>query len=460
MRLHKLLIVLAAIAALAGCTAEARRARLDFEQVPEPFSRAVGEARNGTSTEGSGRPPAALASISLAEVLRLSELRSPSLAAAYYRWRAAVAEIGTAVELPDAMLEYFEGIEDKRANVMLDGGKRGVMFTQPITNPGKLAAREKMLAAEAGVMSQDFDAMRREVRFRATSAYYDLQALDARVAVLEQIAEIARDVEKSMDPMVASGMASQSDLLRMQVERAEMESDLQGLKLRRAALVRLLVAASGVDLLPDVKLDPLLVSPALTALPDRARLAVALEENPMLKMEHARAVVAHARRIEANWMWVPDFVVGAGWMDMGSPMGERGTWSGVEVRAGISIPWQFHVSKARSDAAAANELAAKFVVEQKRLDLFAELETALFELADAERMLKLFSGEVVPKARMALDLVRADYSTGKAKLIDLLSAQRSRLAGELSMINARTDVLKARAMLAALTGLTLKGEGE
>ncbi len=443
---------------LAACTTEATRARLDFEQVPAPVATALHEARNSTS-EG-GKPPAALQTVSLGELLRLTELRSPGLAAAYHRWRGAVAEIGTAVELPMAMLEYFEGIEDPRSNIMLDGGKRGVMFTQPITNPGKLVAREKMLAAEAGVMAQDFDAYRREVRRRAASAYYDVQALDARDAILAQLVEIARDVEKSMDPMVASGMTSQADLLRMQVERAEMESDLLGLRLRRPALVRQLVAASGVELAPEVKLDTLAFSVAATVLPERARLYVAVEENPMLKMEHARAAVAHARQVEANWMWVPDFVVGASWMDMGTPMGEGGTWNGVSVRAGISIPWQFNVSKARSDAAAANELAARLVVEQKKLDLLAELDSALFELADAERMQKLFNEEVLPKARMALELVRTDFSTGKAKLTDVLSAQRSRLAGELSLINARTEVLKARAMLLALTGLSLQGQGE
>ena len=159
-------------------------------------------------------------------------------------------------------------------------------------------------------------------------------------------------------------------------------------------------------------------------------------------------------------MWVPDFVVGASWMDMGTPMGEGGTWSAVSVRAGISIPWQFHVSKARSDAAAANELAARLVVEQRKLDLMAELDMALFELSDAERMQKLLADDVLPKARMALDLVRTDFSTGKARLSDVLGAQRSVLAGEISRIRTRAEVLKARAMLLSLTGLQLKSEGE
>ncbi|MCQ3950723.1 MAG: hypothetical protein DPW14_13020, partial [Planctomycetes bacterium] len=369
-------------------------------------------------------------------------------------------EIGTAVEIPEAMLEYFENIEDRRSNIMLDGGKRGVMFTQEITNPGKLVAREKMLSAEAQVMAQDFDAFRRQARLRATAAYYELQSLDARVEITGRVAQMAADVEEAMEPMLASGMATQADLLRMQVERAEMESELTGLKLRRPALVRQLASASGVELATDVKLEPLLGAVRLTRVPERARLYVAIEENPMLRMEHARAAVAQARQVEANWMWVPDFLVGASWMDMGTPMGEGGTWSAVSVRAGISIPWQFHVSKARSDAAAANELAARLVVEQRKLDLLAELDFALYELSDAERMHKLLSDEVLPKARMALELVRADFSTGKARLSDVLGAQRTLLAGEVSSIRARTDVLKARAMLLSLTGMNLNGEGD
>ncbi len=180
MRVHRLIIALASGYLATACSTDARRARHDFEQVPAPFVRALHDARLSGAKDGA-HSPAALKAVSLTELLKLTELRSPGLAAAYHRWRGAVAEIGTAVELPDAMLEYCEGIEDRRSNIMLDGGKRGVMFTQPITNPGKLVAREKMLAAEAGVMAQDFDAYRREVRRRAAWAYYDVQALDARL---------------------------------------------------------------------------------------------------------------------------------------------------------------------------------------------------------------------------------------------------------------------------------------
>ncbi len=458
MRCSVICAALSAAWLLASCTTDARVARHEFDRVPAPVVEAMHQAR-ASATAGAHAAPA-LKSVTLAELLRQSDLRSPGLAAAYHRWRAAVAEIGTAVEIPEAMLEFYEGIEDARSNIMLDGGKRGVMFTQPITNPGKLVAREKMLAAEATVMAQDYDAIRRNVRLRATMSYFDLQALDARVVVTGELVGLMRSLEESMEPMLASGMATQAEFLRMQVERAEMESDLASLKLRRGALVRQLVAASGVELAPDVKLEALAFASARTLLPERTRLFVAVEENPMLRMEHARAAVAHARRVEAHWMWVPDFVVGASWMDMGSPMGEGGTWSGVSVRAGISIPWQFHVNKARSDAAAANELAARLVVEQRKLDLLAELDFALFELADAERMQKLLDDDVLPKARMALDLVRSDFTTGKARFGDVLGAQRSLLAGELSRIRARTEVLKARAMLLSLTGLQLKGEGE
>ncbi|CAG0956912.1 hypothetical protein PLCT2_00525 [Planctomycetaceae bacterium] len=458
MRFFQLCAAWCAAWLVASCTSDARLARHEFERVPAPVVTALNEAR--TSGTAGATAVRALQSVTLAELLRQSELRSPGLAAAYHRWRAAVAEIGTAVEIPEAMLEYFEGVEDPRSNIMLDGGKRGVMFTQPITNPGKLVARERMLAAEATVMAQDYDAFRRSVRLRAALGYFDIQALDARVAVTSQLVQLMRDVEESMEPMLASGMATQGEYLRMQVERAEMESDLQSLKLRRGALVRQLVAASGVEMAPDVKLDALAYTTAATVIPERARLFVAVEENPMLRMEHARAAVAHARQVEAHWMWVPDFVVGASWMDMGTPMGEGGTWSAVSVRAGISIPWQFHVSKARSDAAAANELAARLVVEQRKLDLVAELDMALFELSDAERMQKLLADDVLPKARMALDLVRTDFSTGKARLSDVLGAQRSVLAGEISRIRTRAEVLKARAMLLSLTGLQLKSEGE
>ena len=103
MRFFQLCAAWCAAWLVASCTSDARLARHEFERVPAPVVTALNEAR--TSGTAGATAVRALQSVTLAELLRQSELRSPGLAAAYHRWRAAVAEIGTAVEIPEAMLE-------------------------------------------------------------------------------------------------------------------------------------------------------------------------------------------------------------------------------------------------------------------------------------------------------------------------------------------------------------------
>lgn len=441
------------VAIVAGCTSAARESRTRFAAVREPDAELVRALRelppSNTDIPGSN----GLGRASLAEVLSGASARSPQLAAAYYRWKAAVDNIGTAVAMPEAMLEYREYIEAADANIRRMDAVRGVMLTQMITNPGTLAARQRMLAADADVMAEEFEAARREVRRRVISAYADIQVLDERGRILRELLEIAQSIETLMEAMVETGMASQADLLRMQIEREEMQSDLAGIGLRRPALVRGLEAASGLRLSDTVQLDPLAF--ALRDLPPKAELLIALDRNPMLQMSHAMARAARAKVDEAGWMWAPDFVLGVEWMQMNMPHGMPFT-SSIGVIGGVTIPWQFHVNAARSDSAKATELAARLMIAQKRLDLAAELELMIYELADARRMVELVSQGTLPKSRQALELVRTDFATGKASLTDVLSTLNSVLAGELTLAGARGMGLRAQAAIQAMTGVAFE----
>lgn len=442
--------------ALTGCAAvSAERAR--FDSTPAPDVHALSSALDEVMQNGQQAPePAAETKASLAAILRMSQTRSPFLAAAYYRWKAAVASIDTAFEMPEGMVEYREFMQAESANIRRMDERRSVMVSQMFPNPGKVAAKQDMLAAEAGSMADEFNAVRRELRQRVIEAYVDIQALDARARVLQELTALAKGLEALMEPMVETGQATQADLLRMQVEREELESDLASLALRRPALVKVLEAASGVKLAPDVIVDALPVV-RRASLPSRAEQLVALDTHPMLQMSHAQARVADAKVIESRWMWVPDFFVAAEWMQMNVP-GDMPFESAVAFRVGMTIPWSFGANAARSNAAEAERMAARLVVAQKRLDLTAELEAMLFELADAERMLGLLGGSIVPKARQALELIQADFSSGRAGLTEVLSVWRTWLGGELSLIRARSEALKSRAAVEALIGTELKDE--
>lgn len=446
---------------LVACTSAASNQRRYFEE-----AEALRKSADALPGPGAGAPPkepsriptADKGEVTLEELAREAELHSPQLAAAFEKWRASVERITVATDLPPAMFGYAEFI--RSLETRLGPIERRFMFDQTVPNPGKLVFREEAAAGEAAAMKANFEAARLGVREAVSVAYIDVQALDRRAEILSRMAELLASVESVVETRIAVNLAPQSMLLRVQVEKERVRSDLESLRLRRPAMVSMLVAASGVALQPDVKLEPLPEQWG-EELPDQALLTALALEHPSLQMDLAKVAVARAKRGEATWMWVPDFMFGLEYQMIGDPdvpammRPDEAGEDTVAVRFGISIPWGVHAHLARGNAAEAEERAARYLVEQRKLDLRARLDGQLFASRDADRMASLYDETVLPKARQTLELVQADFVADRATLTDVLDAERMLLASELALVNARADQLRSRARLASLVGRDL-----
>lgn len=445
-----------AVPLLAACTSSASHERRAFREFnPEQAAR-IAAAMNETSEP----PPVATDGVlALPALIREAELHSPRLAAAYTRWRAAVSGISVSTALPDAQFSYTYFI--RSIETRLGPIEHRFMLEQMVPNPGKLVARQEAAAGNARAMRANFEAARLGLREQLLTAYADLQALDSRIAVVERMAEVLRDIESVIEARVTANLAPQSALLRVQVEAERLESDARTLERRRPALIASLEAITGISLPQAARVEPV-PEGAAPALPRTAALLAHTLGHPSLDAEFAKLAIASARVNEAGWMWVPDFMFGVEYQVIGSPdvpaamRPDEAGEDAIAVRAGISIPWQVHVNAARGNAARAEEQAARFMAEQQRLDLTARLAAQEFSYADAARLIELFDETVLPKARQTLELIRGDFTADRATLTDVLDAERSLLAAELSLVNARADLLKARAKIQSLIARDLE----
>jgi cobalt-zinc-cadmium efflux system outer membrane protein len=454
MKASRLLILLVTGLLAAACTSTARHERTVFHAEDERRYAGIATALSNSSGDTAPSMLNDSGVLHLDTLLHEAEVRSPRLAAAFETWRAAVSGITTSTALPDARLSYrhFMNSIDARVGPV----EHMVVLEQMVPNPGKLAARQRGAASSAAAARSNFDEIRLSIREQVILAYADVQALDARIVITARIAELLRDIEGVVESRVRANLASQSALLRVQVEAERLESDLVGLSQRRQSLLTALEAASGVLLPPDAQVESL-PSGLPNTLPPRPVLVALVLDHPSVQAEFAKRGVAAARLDEAKWMWAPDMMFGVEYMVMDrmeSRMGDGGR-HGLGFMAGITVPWQFHVNAARTDQARAMERAARHTIEQTRLDLLVRLDAQRYAHDDAMRLVELLDQSVLPKARQTLELVRADFTTDRATLTDVLDAERSLLAAELSLINARTDLIKARARLRTLVAAQL-----
>ncbi len=462
MRLQLIIILALAGLGLAACTSAASRERDAFDDLDRERSKRLSEALDEVPDSAGGETPVESelkGTLELEQLIRQAEARSPRLAAAYEKWRGAVAGITVATAWPDATFSYSEFI--RSIETRLGPIERRFMLSQRVPNPGKLVAREEQAAGNAAAMRANFEATRLGLRESLLIAYIDLQALDARKSILLELAETLRDIEEVIEARVTANLVPQSALLRVQVEATRLESEAETLEKRRPALAAALSAIIGLEV------DPGATTPALPEfepheLPDEASLVAYAIDHPSVREEFARAAIADAKVNEAGWMWVPDLTFGLEYQMVGIPdipkamrPDEYGE-DAVSVTVGLTIPWQFHVNNARGDMARAERQAARYMVDQRRLDMRARLENQRFKWEDALRLVELYDETVLPKARETLELVRDDLTVDRASLTDLLDSERELLAAELSRINARVDLLKAEARMESIVARDLE----
>ncbi|MCA8945391.1 MAG: TolC family protein, partial [Planctomycetes bacterium] len=272
MRLQIIVIILLTAGwTLGACTSAARNERASFDRYDDErlaaLSKALKELPEAVGDQESA-PEGLGGTLDLNQLVRQAEARSPKLAGAYEKWRGAVAGITVATALPDATFSYTEFI--RSIETRLGPIERRFMLQQKVPNPGKLIAREEQAAGQASAMKANFEATRLGLRESLVVAYVDLQALDARLEILRQLAATLRSMEEVIEARVTANLAPQSALLRVQVEAERLESDAETLEKRRPSLAATLTAIIGTRISPQARAEALPLS-TRTQLPDEAK---------------------------------------------------------------------------------------------------------------------------------------------------------------------------------------------
>jgi len=93
-------------------------------------------------------------------------------------------------------------------------------------------------------------------------------------------------------------------------------------------------------------------------------------------------------------------------------------------------------------------------------DLNAQVVMDVTTLRDADRQLELLRKTVLPRSRRIVELVRTEYESGQATLLDLLDGERSLIEIERLIANLRVTQARRLSDLEAVTCTFLAGESD
>ena len=428
------LVLAVGVLALAGCrgipTPEESQARRGLAAVTDNY-------RPNQQKPGL---PVLTPDTGLSNYLAYALLNSPTVNAAYGDWAASVENITVERSLPDPQITFQADIASIVQTVMPG-------FQQEFPGPGKLRARAAVAGAGSRAKYFAFETAALQTAFDLKKSYYELHFLDDRLRINRETLSLLNDLERIAGAQNEVGKGTLQDVLRAQIERDRVSTDIANLEDSRQPMLASFKAALGIT--PDQPDPPVPARLETTEInPDSAELQrIAFARNPQLKAMEADVRAAEAGIALAYKSRVPDFSLGLMADVKASPTLFR-------PLAGMTLPIWRDKTAAEIAQAQALELAAKARLTAAQIALAVDFAEQSFAYREIGRNLDLLINRLIPKARQSLEIARAGYLSGTIDFFNLMDAERTLLNFELSAVEARTQ----REIVLSRLSLLIAGE--
>jgi cobalt-zinc-cadmium efflux system outer membrane protein len=357
----------------------------------------------------------AVPAVGLAEFLSLVESNNPELEVVRQQRAGAEAESQIAAAYPNPEVEIGGGPWRSRTGAP-DGSTTAFGVTQQIELPSVRAAR--IGAAAAGIESAGAQAqtVRLAIGYQARQSYFELLRRQEDERLARENVQLLQQIRDRVLKRVEVGEAPRFELVRADSEALAAQNTLAASGLRveeaRASLRRL----TANTLPPEFGVRG--ADPDLAALPPLAELQSGMiERHPALRalaaereraqrrLEHERALSAPQPALRIGETRDPEMRSAMVGLTLSIPLWNRREGQVAQARAGIEL--------------------ASAQLEQQRVQLLRELDSAYARLAIAQRQIGTFEAGLLRSAEAALQAAEAAYRFGERSFLEVLDAQRT-----------------------------------
>ncbi len=388
--------------------------------------------------------------------LKYAAKNNPGLKAAFKKWKSFLEKKIQVKTLPDPNFTFSYFINEVETRVGPQKMKIGVMQKFPWF--GKLKLRGDRIFAQSEALRENFEKIKLDLFYKVKKLYYDYYLANKSVEIIRENISLLRAANKQMNSMYSTGIASYSNLIRLQVEldklRDKEESLTDKLPSIRMALNSVMNRPFNTNIVIEKTIENISYSI------EGNSLLLNLEKyNPELKKIDYLIESKKIGKKLAKKNYLPDFSVGADLIVTGlSPMDgvlENGK-DPIIVKMGINIPIGIKRIKASVREADLN-LSSVMEAKQDRINsLTALLHSVLFKFNDSGRKIRLYRDSLIPKARQAFEVTKTAFSTGKSGFLDFIDTQRILLGFELKLEKAKSSHLQNIALIEKLIGTKVK----
>ncbi len=358
--------------------------------------------------------------------------RNPRLERARLEAEARGYRVAQVTTLSDPILRFVPPTSDMTQTAAGEvSGAVGI--SQKFELPAKLGLRGKAAGHEAAAAFERYRATALEVTAEVRRAYYGAYFADRAAEITEESRALMRYFRDIAARKYEAGVVPQQDLLRAQLELANLENELIRLRqssgTARARLKRLMALAPGTQLPRTAPVAPRKLDAELTELTETAAT-----NNPSIAEAHERVKRAESSVRLARLAYVPDITVSYDYTAIRnggtSPVADGDdNW---RFGIGFNLPLWFGrldagVSEARSTLGANRSALA-----DARDTTTYRVEDALLRVEAQQRLVGLFAEVIVPEAKLTLDATVSAYRSGQVDFLTLVESWRRVLGFQIS----------------------------
>ena len=412
------------------------------------------QANNTSSaTTAQTSQPVTGPALSLDDLIREALDKNPEAQSAQHTISALQLRVPQVKALPDPMVSI--GWAGNLAPFSLQradpSSSRAITVSEQFPYPGKLRLRGEIASKDAEAAQSDFEAIRRRVAAEVKAAYYDYFFYNQAIQTTERNKELLEKLSKIAEARYRVGKATQSDVLRSQVEISLLIEKLTMLEQQRAtAQTRInvyLLRSPESPLPPATDLQPSTIRYSL----DELYALAAANDTTVLRnktmIEQGRIAVELAHR-----EYRPD--IGVSYMYQ--QRSAQPDMNGLTFNVNVPI---FYRNKQRQGVAQATEtlVSAERMRDSRLNEIRFELKQQYLNAKASERLLTLYSKGIVPQSSLALESSMASYQVGNVDFLSLLANFSTLLQYEMDYYRQLVDYQTALGRIEALTGSNITG---
>lgn len=331
-----------------------------------------------------------------------------------------------------------------------------VTVQQMIPYPGKLRLAGEAARLNARMAGYETDELLLELEYQVKESYYELFLLQQHDHHIHSFQSELDDFEAAAAARYEVGAAPQQAILKAQLERAALtRMRLEFAAMRRMHLERIARLVNRPDLAAsedEIVVERTTLQPVSEIEPEKA-----LDSRAEVMAMRTGISMADAEVAMAKKEYLPDFMIGAGIMDMMGPdarvmpVDNLGRRLGIEF--GVVIPLQRGRRDAALDEARLRRRAYEARLEAVQTEIETELNDLQNRLREDEKALALYRDMLMPQAETTLASTMSAYTTGQADFLDLLDSRRMLLDLDMEYEETYADYLKTRAQLERTLGV-------